>query len=113
MSVANREKQVAEAEELLGDGGPRLGFAKGLFFGQYLGDRLLPYPDIASDLQARSLVSDLRKFCKEQIDPVKIDHDAEIPEHGRPRPWPAGRAGRVLAQELRRRWSSARRLIAI
>ncbi len=81
MSVANREKQVAEAEELLGDGGPRLGFAKGLFFGQYLGDRLLPYPDIASDLQARSLVSDLRKFCKEQIDPAKIDHDAEIPEH--------------------------------
>ncbi len=81
MSVANREKQVAEAEELLGDGGPRVGFAKGLFFGQYLGDRLLPYPDIASDLQARSLVSDLRKFCKEQIDAAKIDQDAEIPEH--------------------------------
>jgi acyl-CoA dehydrogenase family protein 9 len=81
MSVANREKQVAEAEELLGDGGPRLGFAKGLFFGQYLADRLLPYPDLSADLAARSLASDLRKFCKEQIDAAQIDRDAEIPEH--------------------------------
>jgi acyl-CoA dehydrogenase family member 9 len=81
MSVANRDKQVAEAEELLADGRQRLGFAKGLFFGQYLGDRLLPYPDLAADLQTRSLVSDLRKFCKEQIDAAQIDRDAEIPEH--------------------------------
>ncbi|HEY1600864.1 MAG TPA: acyl-CoA dehydrogenase family protein [Pirellulales bacterium] len=81
MSVANRDKQVAEAEELLADGPQRLGFAKGLFFGQYLSDRLLPYPDLAADLQTRSLVSDLRKFCKEQIDAAQIDRDAEIPEH--------------------------------
>ena len=81
MSVANRDKQIAEAEELLADGRQRLGFAKGLFFGQYLNDRLLPYPELASDLQTRSLVSDLRKFCKEQIDAAHIDRAAEIPEH--------------------------------
>jgi acyl-CoA dehydrogenase family member 9 len=81
MSVANRDKQVAEAEELLADRVQRVGFAKGLFFGQYLNDRLLPYPDLAADLQTRSLVSDLRKFCREQIDAAKIDHDAEIPDH--------------------------------
>jgi alkylation response protein AidB-like acyl-CoA dehydrogenase len=81
MSVANREKQVAEAEELLGAARERIGFAKGLFFGQYLNDRLLPYPDLTSDLVARSLASDLRKFCKEQVDAAKIDRDAEIPEH--------------------------------
>ena len=81
MSVANREKQVAEAEELLGDVRERMGFAKGLFFGQYLNDRLLPYPDLATDLEARSLAADLRKFCKEQVDAAKIDRDAEIPEH--------------------------------
>lgn len=81
MSVSRREKQQAEAEELLADGKQQLGFAKGLFFGQYLSDRLLPYPNLSSDLPTRSLVSDLRKFCKEQVDPVKIDRDAEIPEH--------------------------------
>ncbi len=81
MSLTQREKQIAEAEALLGDGDERRGFAKGLFFGQYLGDRLLPYPEISTDLPARSLASDLRKFCKEQIDSAKIDREAEIPDH--------------------------------
>lgn len=81
MSVTNREKQMAEAEELLADGQQRRGFAKGLFFGQYLNDRLHPYPELAADLPARALVADLKKFCKEQIDAAKIDRDAEIPDH--------------------------------
>jgi len=80
MSVANRDKQVAQAEELLGDSLKRIGFAKGLYFGQYLGDRLLPYPDIAADPRSTQLVADLRAFCAEQIDPAKIDRDAEIPQ---------------------------------
>jgi len=81
MSVTNREKQMQEAEELLADGHQRRGFAKGLFFGQYLNERLHPYPDLAADQQARSLVGDLRKFCSEQIDAAKIDREAEIPDH--------------------------------
>ncbi|MBI2826527.1 MAG: acyl-CoA dehydrogenase family protein [Planctomycetia bacterium] len=81
MSVANRDKQMAEAEELLGGSLTRQGFAKGLFFGQYLNERLLPYPDLAADLPARSLAADLRKFCAEQIDAAAIDRDSKIPDH--------------------------------
>ncbi len=44
MSVAHRDKQMAEAEELLGDFRQQVGFAKGLFFGRYLHDRLPGLP---------------------------------------------------------------------
>lgn len=81
MSVTNREKQIAEAEELLGQGPPRIGFAKGLFFGRYLQEHLLPYPDVQRDEAASELVDKLRVFCREQIDPVQIDRDALIPPH--------------------------------
>jgi acyl-CoA dehydrogenase family protein 9 len=78
MSVADREKQIAEAEALLGDSPAEVGFAKGLFFGQYLGNQLLPYPTVI-DEETSELVTELRKFCHEQIDAVAIDRDAEIP----------------------------------
>ncbi len=44
MNNAQREKQMAEAEELLSDFRSRVGFAKGLYFGNYLGDKLAEYP---------------------------------------------------------------------
>jgi alkylation response protein AidB-like acyl-CoA dehydrogenase len=78
MSAVNREKQIAEAEELLGDHLDRVGFAKGLFFGRYLAQRLPAYPPPASaDVLAR--VDELRGYCSEHIDPVAIDRQAEIP----------------------------------
>ncbi|HEX3656012.1 MAG TPA: acyl-CoA dehydrogenase family protein [Pirellulales bacterium] len=78
MGAVNREKQIAEAEELLGDHLDRIGFAKGLFFGRYLGSRLPAYPRPAkADVLAR--VGELRRFCAEHIDPVAIDRQAEIP----------------------------------
>lgn len=80
MSAVNREKQIKEAEELLGDGADRIGFAKGLYFGRYLNRKLLPYPDIAADGRANELVEQVRQFCAEKIDPVAIDRDAKIPD---------------------------------
>ncbi|HUY36617.1 MAG TPA: acyl-CoA dehydrogenase family protein [Pirellulales bacterium] len=81
MSVGNREKQIKQAEELLGDGAAKVGFAKGLFFGRHLSQRLLPYPDLTTDRRADQLVDDVRRFCAEQIDPVAIDREARIPDH--------------------------------
>lgn len=76
--AVNREKQIAEAEELLGDHLDRVGFAKGLFFGRHLGHKLPAYPGRASaEVSAR--VDELRRFCIEHIDPVAIDRQAEIP----------------------------------
>src|SRR5690606_8637555 len=77
--AVDREKQMAEAEELLGDRPPERGFAKGLFFGEYLNDALLPYPDRAHDERIAQLVARLRDFCRDHVDPVAIDRQAEIP----------------------------------
>ncbi len=75
-----RNQQVAAAEELLGDRLGKTSFAKGLFLGRYLHDRLLPYPDLAADSQTSRLVQQLQTFCQEKIDPAAIDRAGEIPE---------------------------------
>lgn len=80
MSSPNREQQIAQAQEILGDRPQQIGFVKGLFFGQYLAGSLLPYPDASRDISTTDLVEGLRKFCVEQIDPVTIDRQAEIPQ---------------------------------
>jgi acyl-CoA dehydrogenase family protein 9 len=80
MAAPDREKQLAEAEEILGDRRQQVGFVKGLFFGQYLNDRLLPYPDSAADFETTELAERLRSFCQTDIDPVAIDRQAEIPQ---------------------------------
>lgn len=74
-----REKQMREAEEILGDQSKQIGFSKGLFFGQFLRDRLLPYPDVFHDGAVNQLVDDVKKFCAQKVDPVAIDRRAEIP----------------------------------
>jgi acyl-CoA dehydrogenase family member 9 len=80
MTATNREKQIAEAEELLGDRLPEVGFAKGLFFGRFLSSKLLPFPDSSHDGEIERRVEELRQFCREQIDPVAIDREAVIPQ---------------------------------
>ncbi|HUE74629.1 MAG TPA: acyl-CoA dehydrogenase family protein [Pirellulaceae bacterium] len=79
MNEAQRIEQMKQAEEILGDRLQEVGFVKGLFFGQFLHDRLLPYPDLPHDGQVPQLVSDLRQFCRDKVDPVAIDKQAEIP----------------------------------
>lgn len=76
----DHEQQMAQAEEVLGDRMHEVGFAKGLFFGQYLGHKLLPYPDLSTDPRADASVAELRRFCQDKIDAAAIDRDAEIPQ---------------------------------
>src|SRR3954469_5023064 len=80
MAAPDREKQLAEAEEILGDRLKQVGFVKGLFFGQYLADRLLPYPDAGKDMATTELAQRLREFCAREVDPAAIDRNAEIPQ---------------------------------
>ncbi len=49
MTLSRREEQIAEAEELLGDRLQQVGFAKGMYFGSFANEKLLPYPDLAAD----------------------------------------------------------------
>ena len=80
MSDQLREKQMAEAEELLTDRPKEGGFAKGLFSGRFLNDKLPAYPDLAHDAATDALVERLGQFCREEIDPVAIDREAMIPQ---------------------------------
>jgi alkylation response protein AidB-like acyl-CoA dehydrogenase len=76
----DHEQQMRQAEEVLGDRLHEVGFAKGLFFGEYLGQKLLRYPDLGRDPRTASVVAELRQFCREHIDAAAIDHNAEIPQ---------------------------------
>jgi acyl-CoA dehydrogenase family protein 9 len=76
--VSNREQQIAEAEELLGDRLERTSLAKGLFFGEHSGGQLPAYP-LKPDAATEKLASELRSFCDSQIDAPAIDRGAEIP----------------------------------
>jgi alkylation response protein AidB-like acyl-CoA dehydrogenase len=75
-TTADRDKQIAEAEELFGDRLAGLGFAKGLYFGNYLHAKLPAYPATS---EVDTLVSRLRSFCDEQIDAAAIDREQDIP----------------------------------
>src|SRR5437016_3417292 len=80
MPAPNREQQIAQAEEILGDRLQAVGFVKGLFFGQYLAERLLPYPNVDYDAGTTELAQRLQQFCAREVDPVAIDRQAEIPQ---------------------------------
>lgn len=79
MNSTDREKQIAEAEDLLGDSLHGVGYAKGLYFGLLLNAQRPKYPTYHLDETANRLVADTRRFCQAEIDPVQIDRDSDIP----------------------------------
>ena len=80
MTLSQREQQMADAEELLGDRMEQAGFAKGLYFGAFANRKLLDYPDLAADQTTTAMADELRRFCTAEIDPVAIDREAMIPQ---------------------------------
>jgi alkylation response protein AidB-like acyl-CoA dehydrogenase len=76
----DHEQQMAQAEEVLGDRLHEAGLAKGLFFGEYLGHKLPPYPDLDRDPRTAGVVAKLKDFCRDHIDAAAIDRNAEIPQ---------------------------------
>jgi acyl-CoA dehydrogenase family protein 9 len=78
---AQRQKEIAQAEELLFAGPQALGFAKGLFQGHFVSDWVMPYPRIpaAQQTELDKSLTELRQFLDAELDPVEIDRQAEIP----------------------------------
>lgn len=76
-----RQKEIAQAEELLFAGPQALGFAKGLFQGHFVSDWVLPYPRIpaAQQTELDKALAEVRQFLDEHLDPVAIDRQADIP----------------------------------
>jgi alkylation response protein AidB-like acyl-CoA dehydrogenase len=76
-----RQKEIAQAEELLFAGPQALGFAKGLFQGHFVSDWVMPYPRIpaAQQTELDKSMAELRQFLDADLDPAEIDRQAEIP----------------------------------
>jgi alkylation response protein AidB-like acyl-CoA dehydrogenase len=76
------EQQKQQAEELLFSEPQALGFAEGLFFGQFQAPLLFPYPQLDREHQDETdrTVAEVRRFCAEHIDATAIDRSAAIPD---------------------------------
>jgi acyl-CoA dehydrogenase family protein 9 len=82
LTSAEIVEQKKQAEELLFSEKHKLGFGKGLFFGQFQGELLFPYPQLkAEELpEVERAAAELRRFADEHIDAAAIDRDADIPQ---------------------------------
>ena len=82
LTSAQIEQQKQQAEELLFSEKHKLGFAKSLFFGQFQGELLFPYPQLQAEEkpEVERAAAELRRFADEHIDAAAIDRDADIPQ---------------------------------
>ncbi|MGI9086378.1 MAG: acyl-CoA dehydrogenase family protein [Chthoniobacterales bacterium] len=76
-----RQKEIKEAEELLFTGPEALGFAKGLFAGQFVADWAMPYPRVPAAQQAEldESLTEVRAFLDGNLNAEEIDRIADIP----------------------------------
>ncbi len=77
----DRERQIREAEELLGAERTH-SLAKGLFFGRLDAGLAFPYPELNAEESATfpSYLGQVRSFLRDEVDPVRIDRDARVPD---------------------------------
>jgi alkylation response protein AidB-like acyl-CoA dehydrogenase len=82
LTATQIQEQKKQAEELLFSEEKKLGFAKALFFGQFQGDLLFPYPELRADEKpvVEQAVAEVRQFATDHIDSAAIDRNAEIPQ---------------------------------
>ena len=78
-----RQKEIKEAEELLFTGPQALGFAKGLFLGQFVADWAMPYPRLpaAQQKELEDALTAVRQFLDAELNPVEIDQSEDIPRN--------------------------------
>ena len=81
MASTKLDHQVREAEEFLFAGPERAGFAKGLFFGRFTAEMVMPYPELSEEERpaVEEAVAAVRAFADSHIDPAAIDRGADIP----------------------------------
>src|SRR4026207_1284904 len=78
----DRERQMREAEELLGSETTR-SFAKSFFFGHFHADLAFPYPvpTPAEQKELDDFLGRVRNFLDQEADPAAIDREARVPDH--------------------------------
>src|SRR5438270_12986298 len=78
-----RQKEMQQAEELLFSGRQELGFAKGLFLGNFVADWVMPYPRLETtrETELESALNEVRQMLDRELDPDWIDRNADIPRN--------------------------------
>jgi alkylation response protein AidB-like acyl-CoA dehydrogenase len=79
--IAERERQIREAEELLVSLPQKSGVVKGMFEGRFVADWIFPYPQLpeSQSTEVVQAVAAVKRFCDEHVDAAQIDRDADIP----------------------------------
>ncbi len=82
IDAVHQEEQIRMAEELFFSGEKLPSFARALFFGVCDSRRVFPFPDVdeAEHRRVEEVVSKLRSFCDDHLDPDWIDRNATIPD---------------------------------
>lgn len=77
-----QKKQLEQAEELLFSGPEKEGFAKEMYFGRFRHESVMPFPELNDQQQEAgdAMVEKVTAFCRDSIDPTKIDTEAIIPD---------------------------------
>jgi alkylation response protein AidB-like acyl-CoA dehydrogenase len=80
-AVSERERQIKEAEELLGSEKLK-SLAGALFFGRYEPElaRVYPNPDAGTRAETETFLQEVKAFLREQVDPDAIDREAWVPQ---------------------------------
>ncbi|MGI9113753.1 MAG: acyl-CoA dehydrogenase family protein, partial [Chthoniobacterales bacterium] len=78
-----RQQEMQQAEELLFSGRQELGYAKGLFLGNFVADWVMPYPRLAAGQESElaSAVAEVREMLDQELDSEWIDRNADIPRN--------------------------------
>jgi len=81
LTVSQMQQQKKQADELLFSEDLKLGFAKALFFGQFQGPLLFPYPELKQEEKpaVEAAIEEVPRFAAEHIDAAAIDRNADIP----------------------------------
>jgi acyl-CoA dehydrogenase family protein 9 len=76
-----RQKEMQQAEELLFSGRQELGFAKGLFLGNFVADWVMPYPRLTAEQETelQNARTEVREMLDRELDSDAIDRNADIP----------------------------------
>ena len=72
---------MQQAEELLFSGKQELGYAKGLFLGNFVADWVMPYPRFtaAQERELTEALGEVRQMLDRELDSDWIDNNADIP----------------------------------
>jgi alkylation response protein AidB-like acyl-CoA dehydrogenase len=76
---SERERQMREAEELLGSSRTR-SFAKELFFGRFAADLALSPPPAPARPDVEPFITRVREFLAREVDSAAIDRQASVPD---------------------------------